>query len=92
MKHNQQKAIEEGVKLYDKFCSNLSPILQLMTPSTYTLELFYLLNKQKEQEILFREMIKELLKNFQEDEIVLKNGELYWKINRLKKLTPPPQS
>jgi len=80
-----EKIWNKGEKLYDAFCSKFPPIARA-NPTTFTLELFALLKEQNEDELLLREMMKEYLCNFEDTDVFVDKGTLYYKSTIARKL------
>ena len=70
------KKISRGEYIYNDFCKRVSEEM-VSTPSTFTLEMFTILEEKKEYQLLIRELMKEYIKNLPSDEIRLKNGKVY---------------
>jgi len=71
-----EKEIEQGEKLYNKFCSLFKDI-PTMTPRTFTLQMFARLNERKLFQLLLREMMKEYMQNLDDEEIVMDKKNIY---------------
>ena len=84
-----KKMISIGEKIYDNFVEKITnkPVL---TPTTQSLELFGVLDKYGEVNLLKREMLEELLKNFEDIKVFVENGELYYEDIIHKKWNNPP--
>ncbi len=79
------KEIEQGDKLYNKFCGLFKDI-PTMIPSTFTLKMFARLNERQLFQLLLREMMKEYMKNLDDEEIVMDKKNIYKVVEKYIKL------
>jgi len=79
-KKTTKQLCEQGEELYNSFCGMFKGF-KISTPRTNTLELFALLDKKKEYEILLREMMYEFMSNLEETVVFVEEGKLYKKVS-----------
>lgn len=68
--------IDEGLEIYEDFCK-LLPTIKRMTPTTYSCEMYARLYDGDKMRLLWREMLKEYMRNLEDTEIVLSDGVIY---------------
>lgn len=78
-----EKNWDEGEKIYDSFCGMFKGF-KVTTPRTQTLELFALLKKRNQNELLLREMMSEFLGNLDDSSVFAEKGKLYKNITHRK--------
>ena len=71
-----EKEIEQGEKLYNKFCGLFKDI-PTMTPNTFTCQMFARLNERGLFQLLLREMMKEYMQNLDDEEIVINKKDIF---------------
>lgn len=71
-----EKSWNKGEKIYDSFCGMFKGF-KVTTPRTQTLELFDLLKKRNQNELLLREMMSEFLGNLDDSSVFAEKGKLY---------------
>ncbi|MDZ4228259.1 MAG: hypothetical protein U1E54_03360 [Candidatus Levybacteria bacterium] len=65
-----------GKRIYEWFCA-MFEISAVPTPHTKTLELFAVLKKKNQYQLLIREMMKEFISNLNDTEVFVEKGKLY---------------
>ena len=71
-----EKLWEKGERIYNWFCA-MFEVSAVPTPHTKTLELFAVLKKKNQYQLLIREMMKEYISNLQDTEVFVEKGKLY---------------
>lgn len=81
----QEKRWETGEKLYNEFVETIADSFEIpsrvSTPSTFSLEKFALLAKRANlRDMLYTEMMREYLTNFNDFDVSVEKGALYHKL------------